>query len=612
MTRLGLIGTAILAIALLVPSGALGAGGTYEVIQCSAQNRGDEAEMRQPRAYNLGRRCSIGAEAHAMKIDNVFPAATGVAGEFAWTAPPQTGFVRVRVAGKLRRKAGHHAHLVMADDQGRETHRFGTGATGPTSFRQWGWNGAPQEQFAARLSCKRNGGCPQSDAAKTWVKNVRMTLVDSADPVVSASGSMLGQGWLRGERELIAEVLDAGGGVAHASVRVNTTTARSLQPACNLASDGVSAAALRPCPTDLRMSPFTLPTDGAPFREGENSLAICAQDFGHNEVCHRRTVRIDNTPPQVAFANTQLPQDPELVRVTLADPHSGIDSGQVYFRPQGDELWRPLPTELDGAGMRARADSSSHPEGSYEFRAVATDSAGNQAESTLREDGRPMVLQFPLRAGVALSARIEPGGQQRVTLPYGRARRAVGRLVARDGEPLTDREIRVEEYFGEGALLDRRIRRVATDDEGRWRSRLPPGPSRQVRVYYDGDARYLDDETPAGSLRVRSKAVFKTSRRKVRQGRRVVFRGRIARLGARLPNGGKLVELQVRERPGRWATVREAFRTNPRGRYRLRYRFGRFYVRNVRFRFRVKVAREADWPYRAATSRARNVTVLAR
>jgi hypothetical protein len=153
---------------------------------------------------------------------------------------------------------------------------------------------------------------------------------------------------------------------------------------------------------------------------------------------------------------------------------------------------------------------------------------------------------------------------------------------------------------------------VRTDDRGRWRSFLPAGPSRTVSAHFDGDARYLPGETSAGALAVRSRVRFETSRRKVRQGGRIVFGGRIGRRGARIPNGGKLLELQVRERPGRWSTVREAFRTGPRGRYRLRYRFGRFYQRDVRFTFRVKVAREGNWPYRATSSRARRVTVLAR
>ena len=42
------------------------------------------------------------------------------------------------------------------------------------------------------------------------------------------------------------------------------------------------------------------------------------------------------------------------------------------------------------------------------------------------------------------------------------------------------------------------------------------------------------------------------------------------------------------------------------------YRFGRFYRKDYTFKFRVKVAREQGWPYRApVSSRTRKVTVKA-
>ena len=162
-----------------------------------------------------------------------------------------------------------------------------------------------------------------------------------------------------------------------------------------------------------------------------------------------------------------------------------------------------------------------------------------------------MVLQFPLRSGVDLSARIEPGGERRVTVPYGEEAKAAGQLLAADGRPLAGQEVTVEEYFGEGALIDRRVRTVTTDDAGRWRSELPAGPSRSVKAYFAGDQRYLDEQAAAGSLAVKTKASFETSRARVPEGEMVAFKGRVGRLGARIPQGGKLLELQVRD-PDRW------------------------------------------------------------
>ena len=92
----------------------------------------------------------------------------------------------------------------------------------------------------------------------------------------------------------------------------------------------------------------------------------------------------------------------------------------------------------------------------------------------------------------------------------------------------------------------------------------------------------------------------------------MVFRGRVGHRAARIPAGGKLIELQVRD-GSRWETVRQAFYTRANGRFRVRYRFGRFYTSNVSYRFRLKVLRERGWPYKAPVkSRSRKLVVKAR
>ena len=92
----------------------------------------------------------------------------------------------------------------------------------------------------------------------------------------------------------------------------------------------------------------------------------------------------------------------------------------------------------------------------------------------------------------------------------------------------------------------------------------------------------------------------------------MVFHGKVGHFGARIPTGGKLIELQVREGPGRWNTVREAFHTSPSGRFRMSYQFGSFYERNATFVFRIKVAREQGWPYLApGRSPTKTITVVA-
>ena len=93
--------------------------------------------------------------------------------------------------------------------------------------------------------------------------------------------------------------------------------------------------------------------------------------------------------------------------------------------------------------------------------------------------------------------------------------------------------------------------------------------------------------------------------RRVLNGQAVTFNGRLRTLPA--PAGGKLVELQVRL-SGRWQTFR-TIRTDPAGRWAIRYRFKR--TRGVqRYRFRARLPREANYPF--ATGGSRPLTVRVR
>ncbi len=224
-----------------------------------------------------------------------------------------------------------------------------------------------------------------------------------------------------------------------------------------------------------------------------------------------------------------------------------------------------------------------------------------------------MTLQFPLRSGVELNAHIEPGGSKRTTVAYGRSARVQGRLFDAAGQPLAGKPVVVDEDFGEGALIDHRVRTVVTDEAGRWSSKLPAGPTRSVSVEYAGDQRYLDTTVAAGRLAVKTGARLGLTRRHVPEGRGTTFKGRIGRLGARIPARGKLLQIQYQDpTSGRWATVRNPFRTKSDGRFRFKYGFGTHYEQDVGIRFRLRVPSERGWPYRGTRTGARRVIVEAR
>lgn len=599
---------------LVFPATSLGAGGTYTVVQCDPLNRAsNEATLDPSAAYAVRPQCGDPEQDFALKIDNVSGAQGGRKGRIYWQAPAGTSIVGVTASVKLRNDNGHRARVFIADGKGREVKRLLNGDPSPSGWKKVDWSGGAvgHERFTVTLSCEGAGVCPQSDQAKAWVRNVRLMVADEVDPVLErVDGSLFDGGWLRGDQSVRGAFGDQESGMQSLSLQVGGSAPETFTSACSGELQGQSLSRrFAPCG---RSGSFleSVDTAAVPFHDGTNQVHVCGDDFGGNQTCENGQVLVDNTAPNLAFRSQLTAEDPELIQAVASDEVSGLASGEIYFRQEGTDQWRPLATSVLSNSLEARVDSAAEQPGPYDFLARAVDQAGNQAETTQRQNGEAMVLQFPLRSGVQLRALLEPGGSKRKTLAYGRPGHVGGKLLTAADDPMARRDVTVVEHFGDGALLSKRTRTVRTDGHGNWSERVPPGPSRRITASFDGDQRYLPAEKQAGRLFVRSQARFKTSRRSIREGKRIIFSGKVRHLGAHIPPGGKLVELQVRERPGRWNTVREAFYTNGSGKYRIGYRFGRFYVRDAKFRFRVKVTREQGWPYKAPVRSRKRVVIV--
>ena len=108
----------------------------------------------------------------------------------------------------------------------------------------------------------------------------------------------------------------------------------------------------------------------------------------------------------------------------MFDAHSGVAAAQMFYRAVGAESWQPLQTRLAGGQARARVNSSSGAPGEYEFKLLVRDVAGNEMETTLREDGAPMRLTFPLRARWSCVRASAPEARRARSCPTGPARRS--------------------------------------------------------------------------------------------------------------------------------------------------------------------------------------------
>ena len=458
------LGLAMLAAAL-VPAVATGAPGTYTVMQCHALNRTTaDAVFEDESAYWARNSCGGAQDDYAAKVTNTGNAQHGHSGRVSWsTRSPALGIVGVDVGAQLRRDRGHVSRLWMADRNLNEAAAFGTGSADAGSWQHYDWRTDERgaRQFVASLSCERVTGCRESELAKTWVRNVRLTVADYLNPTFAGlSGSLLGTGWLRGIQVLHAFAGDSGSDLSSTVATVDGAELAAVNGNCDTIPGTGLAAQLWACGRELSLD--TQPdTAQIPFHDGENALSICAFDFAGNRTCDERTVRVDNTSPQVVFASAQDTDDPELIRAPVSDATSGVSSGQILYRPLGESSWRPLNTGVVEGELQARIDSTIDPPGQYEFMAVASDIAGNIAQTTLREDGQPMVLTFPLKSGVELKAHLA-GGASSVSIGYGKPSKVTGRLVDASGHPLGNEPVTVIEGFGEGALIDQRVRTVQT------------------------------------------------------------------------------------------------------------------------------------------------------
>ena len=338
---------------------------------------------------------------------------------------------------------------------------------------------------------------------------------------------------------------------------------------------------------------------------GEWVLALWRRDSAGNTdrslASEPVRLRFDPEAPRLAIRPLSL-ADPTALTASVSDPLSGVGGGGIEISRAGSGTWRALSTRLDGGVLRARLDDSGFPAGRYALRAVAADRAGNTALSDRRADGTQATIDLPLR----IESRLRAGFARkrgRVTakrrVRRGRRTRIAGRLRTPDRQAIPFATVRV---LGAGRLLGS----AKTDRGGRFSLRVRARVSTPLQVTYGGSAvirpalRVLDLQVPAASS-------LGVSRRRILNGRRVVFGGRLARRAA-LP-AGKLVELQTRV-SGRWQTFRTT-RANARGRWRVPYRFLR--TKGLQsYRFRARLPREAGYPYATGATRTITVTVRGR
>ena len=422
--------------------------------------------------------------------------------------------------------------------------------------------------------------------------------VDTTDPVTLLSGAP--KGWTNRAVWLLASAMDSGSGMEPVGDGPRPFTAIRI--------DGGPAA-----------TEYGGPVAASLIDEGIHRVAFYARDAagnvndggGSNSLANRApqttVVRIDRTPPSVAFANSQDPIDPELLRVRIADSLAGADSsrGQIAVRRAGSgDRFEPLPSARSPVGeLRARWDSDAYPPGDYEFHAVGYDVAGNAVATARRRNGSTMVLSNPLKTTTALRVRFHGKGLQR-TVPYGRRVLLSGRLTSGRRTPLSDKPLRIVERFPAGSRPATHTSTTTTTGAGGTFSiRTTAGPSRTIAIAFDGSPTLGRSVGQNLELKVRSRLQLRSSAAVATiGGPPLVFRGRLVAPRDAIPPAGRSVQLQFRLPGLPWAEFRTV-QTDARGRFRYAYRFSDDDSRGARFQFRAYAPAQEDWPYEPAGSR---------
>jgi hypothetical protein len=184
------------------------------------------------------------------------------------------------------------------------------------------------------------------------------------------------------------------------------------------------------------------------------------------------------------------------------------------------------------------------------------------------------------------------------TSSYGHADRITGRLMTSTGRPISGAMLDVSEVPAYEGAKPVRLAEVRTEGTGAWALRLPKGVSSStLRVDYRSHQKdTVPVATAALTLRVHAGITLRIAPRTSSVGGTIFFSGILH--GVPVPPGGKQLVLEASS-GGEWIEFR-TIDTDPKGRYRARYRFK--LPGPVTYRFRIRSPYEADFPFLAGTS----------
>ena len=291
----------------------------------------------------------------------------------------------------------------------------------------------------------------------------------------------------------------------------------------------------------LRAGAHAATFDLAGVADGRHTVTTIAEDAASNVARTEQIVDVDGTPPVIdrvpVSGRTRL-------RARRRTPAPASRAGRSRSATTPTPPYTPLKTTLRDGRLTATVPRS-FSMSSLGIEVSVADRAGNAVHLGGDLD-EPL---DPRRQGSARKVRNE-----RATVGYGRAVTLLGRLTTVDGTALAGQPIVVSGVERRAGATAVDLGRVSTDARGRFSVTVPAGPSRDRHASGYPGAGGLLHRVREVALRVPASATIRAARATLSGQGAIRFSGRLRTLGAALPPGGKIVDLQASQR-GRWSTV---------------------------------------------------------
>lgn len=219
--------------------------------------------------------------------------------------------------------------------------------------------------------------------------------------------------------------------------------------------------------------------------------------------------------------------------------------------------------------------------------------------------GRTRILRR--RVKVCPPPDTRPAARAAAKKVLSRTRTVFGVLTDASGDPLAGREVQVQVQPKKTGADWKVVRVARTGARGLVSARVRKFTSLRVRLVAQRDEMFETGTSAALITHVSARSTIRARPRTLRNGQVLRLSGRVQ--GGHVPAGGMQIALYGHSpAKRRWLPVRTTVQVDPRGRWTALYRFTST-TAGATYRFRVRIAERATFPFATGYSRTVKVAV---